>query len=41
MVRYYETCPRCRSGNTTLTHTHSSHGYSGYICNDCGQVFGN
>ena len=34
-------CPHCGSQNLTVTAEHSSHGYNGYKCNDCGCNFGN
>jgi len=35
-----QTCPRCHSGNLVVTAEHSSHGYNGYHCNNCGCNFG-
>lgn len=34
-------CPSCGSTNLTQIADHSSHGYNGYICNDCKCNFGN
>jgi len=36
-----EKCPNCGSEDVTQTSDHSSEGYNGYECNDCGTTFGN
>ena len=33
-------CPACGSTNITQVADHSSSGYNGYVCNDCGTHFG-
>ena len=38
---YIVQCPVCKSANVTQTADHASHGYNGYVCNDCGAHFGN
>jgi len=34
-------CPNCNSEKVTQVADHSSSGYNGYVCNDCGTTFGN
>ena len=40
-ILYYQRCPSCGSTNLTQTADHCSHGYNGYICNECKCEFGN
>lgn len=37
----WEKCPQCGSTELIQTADHSSDGYNGYICKDCGCKFGN
>lgn len=36
-----EKCPMCGSDKVRQLQDHCSHGWNGYLCQDCGQEWGN